>query len=130
MGDKEYLETIDDSLVKIIQIEHRQAAEHIDEILDVQGIDAVVIGPYDFSGSMGLLGQLQHPDVLEKIEIVLKSCKARKIPCGFSTGSANTDYLKYWLDKKIDFIFCGDDIDFVKKGTEATLKKLADLRKK
>ena len=130
MGDKEYLETIDDSLVKIIQIEHRQAAEHIDEILDVQGIDAVVIGPYDFSGSMGLLGQLQHPDVLEKIEIVLKCCKARKIPCGFSTGSANTDYLKYWLDKKIDFIFCGDDIDFVKKGTEATLKKLADLRKK
>ena len=129
ISNKEYLNTIDDLLVKMIQIEHRDAADHIDEILDVQGIDAVVIGPYDFSGSMGLLGQLQHPDVLEKIEIVVKRCKARKVPCGFSVGPGNTDYLKYWLERKIDFIFCGDDIDFVKTGAEATLKKLAELRK-
>jgi 2-keto-3-deoxy-L-rhamnonate aldolase RhmA len=130
MSDAEYLKTIDDSLVKIIQIEHREGADHIGEILDVPGIDAVVIGPYDFSGSMGLLGQLQHPDVLEKIGTVIDRCKFRKIPWGPSIGPANTEYIRYWLEKGANFLFCGDDLSFAKIGTEALLGKIDELRKK
>jgi 2-dehydro-3-deoxyglucarate aldolase/4-hydroxy-2-oxoheptanedioate aldolase len=127
IGDREYLEGVDDSLVKIIQIEHQAAADCIEEILSVPGIDSVAVGPYDFSGSMGLLGQLRHPKVLEKIEKVIAACKAKKIPCGASIGPADQDYIKYWIDRKVDFLFCGDELSFTKMGAEAAIAKVRSM---
>ena len=47
--------------VVIVMIESRQAIENIDDILSVDGIDGVLIGPYDLSGSYGVVGQTGHP---------------------------------------------------------------------
>jgi 2-keto-3-deoxy-L-rhamnonate aldolase RhmA len=129
VSDREYIGAIDEALVKIIQIEHKDAVEHIDDILSVKGIDGIVIGANDLSGSMGLLSQIQHPDVLSQCEKVLARCKARKIPCGPSIGPADQDYIRYWLEKKIDFLFCGDELSFVKTGVETTIKKIMALQK-
>jgi 2-keto-3-deoxy-L-rhamnonate aldolase RhmA len=128
VSDQEYLDTIDDALVKIIQIEHKDAVDNIEDILSVKGIDGIVIGPCDLSGSMGLLTQLQHPAVLAQCEKIIASCKAHKIPCGPSIGPTNQDYIKYWLDKKVDFLFCGDELTFVKMGAESTIEKIKELR--
>jgi 2-dehydro-3-deoxyglucarate aldolase/4-hydroxy-2-oxoheptanedioate aldolase len=127
MSDREYLDTIDDALVKIIQIEHINAADHIDEILSVKGIDGVVIGPYDLSGSMGLLSRIQHPEVLAQCEKVVRCCKAHHIPCGASIGPGNDEYIKYWIESGVDFLFCGDDLSFVKAGAESTIAKIKSL---
>lgn len=45
--------------------------------------DAVFIGPYDLSASMGLAGQVAHPDVLEAISKVKEKCRASGMPYGF-----------------------------------------------
>src|SRR5438034_6557806 len=45
----QYLERANDEIAVILQIEHRDAVEHIDEILDVAGFDAILVGPYDLS---------------------------------------------------------------------------------
>ncbi|MDR2078368.1 MAG: 4-hydroxy-3-methylbut-2-en-1-yl diphosphate synthase [Treponema sp.] len=124
IGDKEYLDSIDKTLVKIVQIEHKKAVENIDDILKVKGIDGIVIGPYDLSGSLDLLGQLKHPAVLDCCRKVIAGCKVRHIPCGASIGSGDDEYVKFWLEQKINFIFCGDDIGFVKTGTESAIKKV------
>lgn len=129
IGDKEYLESIDDSLVKIIQIEHRKGVENIDSILDVPGIDAVVVGPYDLSGSMGILGQLLHPDMLAACKKIVERCKAHHVACGPSIGQGNEELLRFWLGLKPDFMFCGDELSFVKSGTESTIAKIRELRK-
>lgn len=129
VGDPEYLASIDDALVKIIQIEHRDGVGEIDAILGVEGIDCVVIGPYDLSGSLGLLGQLRHPEVEAQCEKVVAACKAHAIPCGPSIGPGNDGYIKFWLDLGVDFVFCGDDITFVNMGTAATLAKIEGMRK-
>ena len=42
------------------QIENIEAVENIDEILKVDGLDAIIIGPYDLSGSMNLTGQFGY----------------------------------------------------------------------
>ena len=47
----------------IVQIEHIEAVNNIDEILSVPGIDGTFIGPYDLSMSMGKPGKLNDPDV-------------------------------------------------------------------
>lgn len=124
INDKEYLDSIDKALVKVIQIEHKSGVENIDDILKVKGIDGIVIGPYDLSGSLDLLGQLKHPAVLDCCKKVIASCKAHCIPCGTSIGSGDDEYINFWLDQNINFIFCGDDIGFVKTGTESVIKKV------
>ncbi|MDR0585049.1 MAG: 4-hydroxy-3-methylbut-2-en-1-yl diphosphate synthase [Treponema sp.] len=131
VSDQEYLEDIskDDNLVKIVQIEHIDGVHNIDAILEVEGIDGVVIGPCDLSGSIGLLAQIKEPAVLSQCEKVIQSCKARNIPCGVSIGPCDKGFIKYWIDKNVDFIFCGDDISFVKMGAEATGETIKALRK-
>ncbi len=49
----EYVQTINNRSIVVIQIEHIDALKNLDEILQVPGIDAIIIGPYDLSGSLG-----------------------------------------------------------------------------
>ncbi|EAI4539928.1 2,4-dihydroxyhept-2-ene-1,7-dioic acid aldolase, partial [Campylobacter coli] len=50
---EEYKKWVDDNLIIIAQIEHYEAVENIEEIIKTEGIDGVIIGPYDLSGSLG-----------------------------------------------------------------------------
>lgn len=64
-GEKfgEYAKTANRDTLVIVQIEHIDAVNNIEDILSVPGIDGTFIGPYDLSSSMGIPGQLTHPDV-------------------------------------------------------------------
>jgi 2-dehydro-3-deoxyglucarate aldolase len=88
VGLAEYLQRANDEIAVVIQCEHIRAVENIEAILAVEGLDAVFIGPYDLSASMGLAGQLSHPDVLAAIERVRQACRAHKMPLGIFAGSA------------------------------------------
>ena len=78
----DYVSSANSSTAVILQIEHIEAVKNIDEILEVEGIDGIFIGPYDLSGSMNMLGQVGHPDVQEAIDTVKKRCAEYKIPLG------------------------------------------------
>ena len=74
MNLQQYLEKANGELSIILQIEHVDAIERIDEILKVPGYDAILVGPYDLSGSYGLLGQTAHPTVeagIQKLKAVV-----------------------------------------------------------
>jgi len=117
----EYLENADRSIVKIAQIEHIKAVENIDGILGVEGLDAVVIGPYDLSGSVGRLGQLTHPDLIALYDRIVAACKAKGKPCGVSIGPSDQEYMRAWIQRGVDFIFCGDDLAFMAMGAKQTI---------
>lgn len=78
----EYMQSANDEVMTLLMIEHVQAVENIEEILQVKGVDAVIIGALDLSGSMGMLGQTGHADVEAAIQKVLAACKKAKMPCG------------------------------------------------
>lgn len=82
-----YLRTANQQTAVIVQAEHIQAVENIDAILEVDGIDAVMVGPYDLSASMGLIGQVEHPRVQEAIQRVRQACQARGKPLGVFVAS-------------------------------------------
>jgi 2-dehydro-3-deoxyglucarate aldolase/4-hydroxy-2-oxoheptanedioate aldolase len=69
----------------IVQIEHIDAVPHIAEILAVPDIDAVIVGPYDLSASMGRPGEFGNPDVIAVIASVAAACNDRKIAWGAFT---------------------------------------------
>ncbi|MGD2096452.1 MAG: aldolase/citrate lyase family protein [Desulfobacterales bacterium] len=77
-----YMDNANDRIAVIVQIEHVRGAQDIDKILDVDGVDAVLIGPYDLSGSLGKPGQIDNPEVKKYINRVRDVCLARQKPIG------------------------------------------------
>jgi 2-keto-3-deoxy-L-rhamnonate aldolase RhmA len=126
LSDADYLADVteEDNLVKLIQIEHIDAVNNIDEILDVEGIDGVIIGPCDLSGSIGILAQLKQPELRAHCEKIIQKCKARHIPCGTSIGPGDQEFIRFWLDRKVDFLFCGDEFSLIKAGIDGTVRKI------
>lgn len=78
-----YLESANEQVCVVVQAEHIRAVECIDRIVEVPGIDAVLLGPYDLSASLGRTGQLDHPSVVEAIEHVTAVCCRARIPLGY-----------------------------------------------
>ncbi|MCC7418372.1 MAG: 2,4-dihydroxyhept-2-ene-1,7-dioic acid aldolase [Acidobacteria bacterium] len=71
----------EDSLL-IVQIEHIDAVRNVEEICAVPGIDGTFIGPYDLSMSMGIPGQLDHPELLKARARVLEATRAAGLAAG------------------------------------------------
>jgi 2-keto-3-deoxy-L-rhamnonate aldolase RhmA len=111
----EYVSQANDSTLLIVQIEHKDAVENIDEILDVPGIDGTFIGPYDLSMSMGLPGQLDHPDVVAARARVLAATKARGLAPGIHLVHPDraAGAIAGIVEEGYQFIALGTDILFL-----------------
>lgn len=79
---KESVAAANEETFVCVQIEHIEAVHNIDEILKVAGIDAVIIGPYDLSASMGITAQLNHPEMVSAINTIGAACKRHGVIAG------------------------------------------------
>lgn len=82
MNFDEYIKNANDEIALILQIEHIEALDNLNAILDVKGIDGILIGPYDLSGSMHMLGQVTSEPVQQVIDKIKIQCKNKSIPWG------------------------------------------------
>ena len=71
-----YVERANEEVAVIVQAEHIQAVENMASILEVEGVDAIFVGPYDLSASMGRIGQVDHPEVQGAIDEVQRCCQS------------------------------------------------------
>ena len=105
---QEYVANANESTAVIVQVEHITAVENIESIIAVSGVDAVFVGPYDLSGSMGRLGQVDHIDVLAAIEGVRLACEGAGKPLGIYVGSAAAAVP--YLEKGFTLLAVGIDV--------------------
>lgn len=75
----EYIQTADQEVCLLVQVENRAGMAALDEILQVEGIDGVFIGPADLSTDMGHQGNSAHPEVREVIADAIARIKAAGI---------------------------------------------------
>ncbi len=75
-----YADSANESLIVMPQIEDVEAAKNADDILAVPGVDAVLIGPNDLSGTAGVLRQFDHPAVKEGVDQIIAAAAKRGIP--------------------------------------------------
>ncbi|RJQ53518.1 MAG: 2,4-dihydroxyhept-2-ene-1,7-dioic acid aldolase [Desulfobacteraceae bacterium] len=111
----DYVRSADENTLLMVQIEHIDAVNAIEDILSVQGIDGTFIGPYDLSMSMGLPGQLDHAEVQSAKSRVLEATRAKGLAAGIHIvhpGSA-VDELNSHLSLGYRFIALGTDILFM-----------------
>jgi len=103
----EYVGQANQRIVVVVQIEHIQAVENIAAIVQVEGIDALMLGPYDLSSSMGLVGQVAHPDVIAAIDQVTNVCQAAGMPLGIFGVSAEA--VQPYITRGYTLIIVGAD---------------------
>lgn len=111
-----YLTTARETITLTIQIETAEALEHIDEILAVDGIDGIFIGPSDLSASMGYLGQQTHPDVVAAAKDVIAKAKAAGKFAGIN--AFNADQANDYVAAGADFVNVAADVALLARATE------------
>jgi len=97
----------------VVMIEHINGVENLADILSIKGIDAVLIGPYDLSASMGMTGQFNSKEFKKAIQLVLQTTSKYKVPCGFHQVSPNTKELDSLVRLGYTFIAYGIDAVFL-----------------
>jgi len=125
IGGPEYCKNANESIIVIPQLEHHEAVKNIDEIVSVPGVTALVVGPNDLSGSMGLLGQPRHPDVMAGIETIIRGARKAGIPVGLGVGVDYED-LKMWINKGANWLSMGADFSFITQGADSLAGRLRD----
>ena len=115
-----YLAQANDSLLTIIQIEHKDAVANVRELAAVEGVDALFIGPYDLSTSMGIPGQVDDPAVQESIVEVLAVCReASKVPGIFGVAP---DTVSQYVGMGFTLVAVGVDALFLSQAASQALE--------
>jgi 2-dehydro-3-deoxyglucarate aldolase len=117
-----YMAEANDETVVVVQCEHIAAVEALESIVAVDGVDAVLVGPYDLSGSMGLLGQVEHPDVLAAIKRVAEVCNKAGRALGIFT--AEPAKMKPFIAQGYTLVAVGVDVAALGDAARATVKNL------
>jgi len=97
----------------IAMIEHHQAVAELDAILDVEGLDAILIGPYDLSASMGLTAQFDHPDFKAVMDSIRVLARAKAVSAGVHVVAPSKEQLQQRLDEGYRFIAYSIDAVFL-----------------
>jgi 2-dehydro-3-deoxyglucarate aldolase len=82
----------------VAMIEHERAAMDLDDILDVSGLDAILVGPYDLSASMGLTAQFDHPEFSSVMKRIRTLTAAKSIPAGVHVVEPSKEKLWQCID--------------------------------
>jgi 2-dehydro-3-deoxyglucarate aldolase len=105
-----YRSRIDDSLIVIAMIETRAGVEHVKEIAGTDGIDGLLIGPYDLSGSYGRIGQLDHPDLLAAKQRVLDAAAKADIGSGLHVVHTSQETIERAVGEGYSYLVVGVDM--------------------
>jgi 2-keto-3-deoxy-L-rhamnonate aldolase RhmA len=121
VGGPDYIGTANDAILVAVQIETATAVKNIDDILAVDGVDTVYIGPTDLSMSMfGAPGKWQEPSYLEAFDTVLKAAAKAGKPAGMFANSGNIEWA---IEKGFKFNSVDNDDGFLMAGARAALGK-------
>lgn len=118
----DYTSTANDEIAMIMQIEHHEAIANLDEILAVEGIDGLFIGPYDLSGSMGITGQFDHPRMTEALDTFLASCREHGMAAGTHVVQPDETSVARAIQDGYTLIALGIDTLYLYNGAAAAIR--------
>lgn len=107
-----YLEASARDPLVVIQLEHIDAARRLDRILEVPGVDSVMVGPYDFSMSMNKPGQFHDPEVAAALDEACAKVKAK----GLLLGAYAEGDFEDWRRRVVDYLGVRNDTNAMMDG--------------
>ena len=108
MDRHEYFQMANERTITIAHLEGVRAVENMDEIMSVDGVDILFIGPYDLSQSVGVPGEVTHPSVIKQMEKVIAAAKAAGKLVG--TFADDVTAAKHWIEAGVMYIAVSVDV--------------------
>ncbi|WP_044957862.1 HpcH/HpaI aldolase family protein [Halarchaeum acidiphilum] len=115
-GGDDYTEEQNEAVTVIVHIEGERGVENLDEILAVEGIDVLFLGPYDMSQSLGIPGQVGD----ERVESLMTEVCERAEEAGKVVGTFADDaaIANKWIDAGVQYVAMSVDGAIVTKAFE------------
>lgn len=107
MDAVQYAKTANDNTMVAVYCETRKAMDNLDEILTVDHVDIIFIGPFDLTQALGVIGQPRHPVVIDAIREITKKTRAAGKAVGII--SADAPQTRQWLEMGIQYIALSSD---------------------
>jgi 2-keto-3-deoxy-L-rhamnonate aldolase RhmA len=108
--------------IVVVQAETRDAVVNIDAIANVAGVDVVLIGPNDLSASLGIPGELTHPEYRDAVVAIARGCKAAGVPVGIY--AANVPTARPYFERGFTVLVVGVDKQLLAGAAKAQLMAL------
>jgi 2-dehydro-3-deoxyglucarate aldolase len=119
---REYVGAANREIAVIVQAEHAKAVDNIEAIVRVPGVDAVLLGPYDLSASLGKMGEIDDPAVVAAIGRVTDACRAAGMPLGYFGVTAAA--VRPYAARGYSLLVAGVDTLYLANGAKALLTEL------
>ncbi len=124
----EYLERANRETALVVHIEGTEGVEHIEEILAVEGVDVVFVGPYDLSQSLGIPGQIDSPLVREKMQSVIRAARERNVVVG--TWAKDAQSALEWRDLGVAYLTVSLDATVFLEGARRLVEGIRGDRRR
>jgi 2-dehydro-3-deoxyglucarate aldolase/4-hydroxy-2-oxoheptanedioate aldolase len=121
---EEYMSKANQSLILVSQVEHIEAVKNLEAFSKISGLNAVFVGPYDLSGSVGKLGKVEDPEVHGLIQDVQANCSK----AGMVTGifGKDAEAVKPYIEIGYSLVAVGTDTSYLIKSVQDTLQSLRE----
>lgn len=118
----DYVKRANEQIAVVVMIESKEAVERIDEILAVEGVDGVFVGPYDLSGSYGIPGQTDHELVRNGCQKVSEACFSAGKSAGAHIVVPTKERIRQAVEQGFTFLALGMDTVFLQDAARDALK--------
>jgi 4-hydroxy-2-oxoheptanedioate aldolase len=109
MTPAEAVAEMERSTIVALMVESRLGLEASAEIAAVEGVDLLIIGAYDLSAELGILGDFHHARFREAVLGVLQACRSSSVVLGVA-GIADHDLLTEFVAEGVRFVSAGSDV--------------------
>lgn len=125
----DYRKESDKNLCRFIQIEHKDAIENLDRIIQNPYIDGYIFGPNDLAGSYGMLGDVFSDKTTDIIREAIRYLHQNGKYVGIASGGCTEEILSHWSSLGTDLLAGGADFDFLRRGMVENRKTLEKVHK-
>jgi len=113
---KEYLKWQRDEPIVIVQIEHKDAINNLEEIFTTPGVDGFIIGPYDLSCSLGIPGEFNNKEFIDTVNYIKSIGEKFNCSVGMHIVEPDSSILSKCIDDGYKFIAYSVDIRVIDVG--------------
>jgi len=124
----EFIRTSNQEAMVIPLLEDKEFLDNLDDILDVEGIDAVSFGPTDYALSLGLnlLYDFQHPQIVEAFQAVVEGAKKRNLPVLSAVNPCTVEQSRKLTEMGVKLQLFGTDIAFIATSLNGLMKEVVE----
>ncbi len=106
---KQQISVMNKNTITVAMTETKVGLNNLDQICQVAGLDAIMIGPDDLTQDLGIPGEMNHPLYQEAVEHVIGTCDKNGVPWGFSCQ--NLEAAEKWITRGIKWMPFSNDVN-------------------